>query len=64
MDSLDDPANVWSPPDKDWLKCNVDAALIREENKVGYGIVLRGDQARFVAAKGGLLPCVFEPGIA
>lgn len=58
------PTNVWKPPDIDWLKCNVDAALFKEENKVGYGLVLRDDQANFVAAKGGLLPCVFDPGIA
>lgn len=59
--SADEVRDAWEPPSNGWLKCNFDAALLREDNKVGYGLVLRDDQARFVAAKSGHLPCTWEP---
>lgn len=55
---------TWNPPEIGWLKCNVDAALFKYENKVGFGAILRDDQAKFVAARVGCLNCVFDPGIA
>lgn len=58
------PTNHWSPPEKGWAKCNVDAALFKNENIVGFGLILRDNHGKFVAAKGGLLNCVFDPGIA
>lgn len=59
-----DESKGWEPPERGWRKCNVDAALFWKENKVGYGLVLRDDQARFVATKGGSLPCILDPGTA
>lgn len=54
----------WIPPECGWLKCNVDASLFKEVGKIGFGLILRDDQANFLAAKGGLLTCTFDPGIA
>lgn len=62
--SIEDIPRCWNPPENEWLKCNVDAALFKDENKVGFGLILRDNQANFVATKGGLLHCIFDPGIA
>nr|GMD99015.1 uncharacterized protein LOC109166807 [Ipomoea batatas] len=47
------PVEVWSPPPRGMLKCNVDASLF-EEN-VGFGVVVRDHVGNFVAAYGGRL---------
>lgn len=58
-----DVIETWTPPDQGWIKCNVDAALFREDNKIGYGLVMRNNQAEFVAAKSGKIPCALDPGL-
>lgn len=61
---VEDDVSRWNPPESGWLKCNVDVALFKEDKKVGFGLILRDNRTNFVAAKGGLLNCFFDPGIA
>lgn len=42
----------------------MDAALFKDDNNVGFGLILRDNRSNFLAAKGGLLNCIFDPGIA
>jgi len=40
----------WQPPEPDYIKCNVDAALFRQERAFGIGMCLRNSQGHFIKA--------------
>ncbi|XP_075669656.1 uncharacterized protein LOC142639346 [Castanea sativa] len=42
--------HVWRPPDQSWLKLNSDAALFKEHNYSGFGVVIRNNQGEVMAA--------------
>ncbi|WJX44042.1 hypothetical protein P8452_31070 [Trifolium repens] len=44
-------ANIWQPPPRGKLKCNIDAAIFAELNRFGVGMCLRNDHGQFVKAK-------------
>ncbi|AES70895.1 hypothetical protein MTR_3g064620 [Medicago truncatula] len=41
---------VWQPPNEDYVKCNVDAALFGEQRCFGIGMFLRNHQGHFIKA--------------
>ncbi|KAL0925470.1 hypothetical protein M5K25_003802 [Dendrobium thyrsiflorum] len=43
--------NCWHPPPPDWIKVNVDAALL-PNNKAGIAVVFRDHKGRFILAAG------------
>ncbi|GAU45278.1 hypothetical protein TSUD_100000 [Trifolium subterraneum] len=52
---------IWTPPVQGMLKCNVDAAIFKEQNCFGAGMCLRDDKGNFIRAQttwnyGNLLP--------
>ncbi|XP_019158442.1 PREDICTED: uncharacterized protein LOC109155164 [Ipomoea nil] len=55
-------ATDWSPPPRNFIKCNVDAAL--SGNDAHYGAVLRDHDRRFVAARSGKLNGMKDPYVA
>ncbi|MCI49617.1 ribonuclease H protein, partial [Trifolium medium] len=40
----------WQPPLAEYLKCNIDAAVFEQENKVSMRVCLRDESGSFVAA--------------
>ncbi|CAH9096228.1 unnamed protein product, partial [Cuscuta epithymum] len=46
------------------IKCNFDAAIFPQTRQVGYGIILRDDQGKFIAARNGFLNCHQDPLLA
>lgn len=47
------------------MKCNFDVAIFQEQGKIGYGIVVQGDQGEFLCAMNVVLyydlkPCLVE----
>lgn len=41
----------WSPPPEGFLKCNVDAALFKDLNRVGTGMCIRNNVATFCLSR-------------
>ncbi|XVF56413.1 hypothetical protein PTKIN_Ptkin06aG0118700 [Pterospermum kingtungense] len=41
----------WNRRPSSCLKCNIDAALFRTDNMVGWGMVLRDEFGQFVASR-------------
>lgn len=46
------------------VKCNYNNALFLSSSKVGYGVVVRGNESNLLAACSGLLNCVLYLGLA
>jgi hypothetical protein len=42
---------LWVKPASGWLKVHVDAALDRGAGKMGFGLIMRDHEGKFVAAK-------------
>jgi ribonuclease HI len=40
----------WQPPDADYLKCNVDAAIFEEQRSFGIGMCIRDSHGNFIKA--------------
>ncbi|XVE87983.1 hypothetical protein DITRI_Ditri19aG0031800 [Diplodiscus trichospermus] len=51
----------WRKPYHPAFKCNLDAALILQENSVGMGMVLRDSSGSFVACKTLISPGLYAP---
>nr|KYP45089.1 Putative ribonuclease H protein At1g65750 family [Cajanus cajan] len=45
--------NTWTKPLPGLLKCNVDAAVFKEENIMGFGLCIRNADGSFIKAKSG-----------
>ncbi|GAU11320.1 hypothetical protein TSUD_343110 [Trifolium subterraneum] len=41
---------TWSPPQADYVKCNIDAAIFAPENKTSMGACVRNDERQFITA--------------
>jgi hypothetical protein len=41
---------VWQPPDDDFVKCNVDAAMFEEQRCFGIGMCIRDNRGHFLKA--------------
>ncbi|XP_019176856.1 PREDICTED: uncharacterized protein LOC109172161 [Ipomoea nil] len=54
--------DTWIPPPRYTIKCNVDAAMVREG--ASYGVVVRNHERQFVATKSGRLDNVDDPYMA
>lgn len=53
----DNPSEIiWRKPPQGYVKCNVDAAFFKEENKTGFGLYLRDDNGSFLLAKSVWIP--------
>ncbi|KAL6564457.1 hypothetical protein OROMI_015907 [Orobanche minor] len=57
------PATIWSPPASGYIKLNVDGAIFSESGFAGFGLVLRGPDSVFLAARNGVLCCSLDPAI-
>ncbi|CAH9120054.1 unnamed protein product [Cuscuta epithymum] len=44
----------WQPPHRNFLKCNVDAALFANEKRVGFGACVSDYRGQFYMAKAGI----------
>jgi len=40
----------WQPPDEEYIKCNIDAALLRDQGCFGVGMCLRNSRGYFIKA--------------
>ncbi|KAK6116806.1 hypothetical protein DH2020_049436 [Rehmannia glutinosa] len=62
--SHSDGAMRWKRPNAGWLKCNVDAAVFTQSQKLGYSGVLRDEKGKFIAAIQGDLRGPMTPKVA
>uniref|UniRef100_A0A803QIZ4 Reverse transcriptase domain-containing protein n=1 Tax=Cannabis sativa TaxID=3483 RepID=A0A803QIZ4_CANSA len=53
FDNKGDGAELWTKPDNNHIKINVDAALFPQEHSYGYGIVARDSTGHLIEAKTG-----------
>ena len=50
--------SVWRPPAQSWFKLNFDAAIFKEHNSSGFGVVIRNNQGEVMAAMASRRPPV------
>lgn len=43
--------SVWTPPPRDWFKCNVDGAFYISDRQGAIGVILKDDNGRFYGAE-------------
>ncbi|EEF49103.1 conserved hypothetical protein [Ricinus communis] len=54
----------WSKPPSRYLKCNMDATSFPNQDKVGFGCLLKDEFRAVVAARNGFLHCAIDPTLA
>ena len=54
----------WVKPDRGWAKVNVDAAIDKGTGEMGFGIVLRDHEGKFLAAKSAMRMGNWDPAAA
>jgi hypothetical protein len=40
----------WQPPEEDYVKCNIDAAIFGEQRCFGFGMCIRNSRGHFIKA--------------
>ncbi|XP_073126761.1 uncharacterized protein [Henckelia pumila] len=51
----------WIKPPRQFLKCNVDAAIFNSPPRMGFGCIIRDSMGEAIAAVHGCFPGVFDP---
>ena len=59
-----EPCFKWSKPVQGWLKCNVDAAVFKADNSIGFGCIIRDERGAMIAARNGMMGGSSDPLLA